>query len=133
MDTTLANLGEIGALLGSAAYFAHLSVNGVTLAFPKRPPWIALAGALAFGILFTTLLAISNGVVFHNGSMVQTIAQITLVGIAAGAGAAGTSVTQASAEAKRQESKQPTTQPDPLTPESQPATLRMNKISGSQQ
>src|SRR6266545_3452141 len=117
----IANLGEIGALFGSAAYFTHLSINGITLALPRRPSWTAFAGAMGFGVLFTILLAIASGVVVTDHVTGQVVAQIVLVGISAGGAAAGTSVTQASAEARRRrENKPAAAEPDPTTPTAQP-------------
>jgi hypothetical protein len=117
------NLGEIGALLSSAAYFTHLSISGITLAFPKRPSWIAFGGALGLGVLFTALLAVASGAILSHPFTSQIVAQIILVGVAAGGGAAGTAVTQSSAEAKRQHAigPEPKPEPDPLTPKAQPA------------
>jgi len=121
MDPTLVNLGDIGALFGSAAYFTHLAINGLTLAFPKRPSWVAFVGAIECGVLFTALLAIARGPAPEQASIAQLVAQVILVGIAAGGAAAGTSVTQASAEAKRQRATRqtPKTEPDPMTPKAQ--------------
>ncbi len=120
-STAITNLGEIGALLGSAAYFTHLTINGITLAFPKRPSWAAFAGAIGFGVLFTILLAIASGVAATDQVTSQVVAQIILVGISAGGAAAGTSVTQASAEARRKRANKPAaTEPDPTTPAAQP-------------
>src|SRR4051794_9550743 len=98
MDPAVANLGEIGALFSSAAYFTHLSISGITLAFSKRSSWIAFGGALGFGVLFTALLAVASGTVLNHPFTAQVAAQVILVGVAAGGGAAGTAVTQSSAE-----------------------------------
>jgi len=117
----IANLGEIGALFGSAAYFTHLTINGITLAFPKRQSWAAFAGSLIFGVFFTILLAVASGVAATDRITMQVVAQVVLVGISAGGAAAGTSVTQASAEAKRKrENKPAASEPDPVTPAAQP-------------
>lgn len=61
MDPRIANPGQISTLFGSAAYCSHLAMNGLTLAFPKRPSWVAFVGAIEFGVLFTALLAIARG------------------------------------------------------------------------
>ncbi len=117
----IANLGEIGALFGSSAYFTHLTINGITLAFPKRQSWAAFAGSLVFGVFFTILLAVASGVAATDQITTQVVAQIVLVGISAGGAAAGTSVTQASAEARRiRENRPAAAEPDPTAPAAQP-------------
>lgn len=107
------NLGTIGALLGSAAYFTNLTVSGITLAFPKRPSWLAFVSALLLGIFYAALLSIANGMLLNGPVTGQAIAQVLLVGIAAGGGAAGATVTQTSANTRRQDamSQEPTAAP----------------------
>lgn len=111
------DLGTIGALLGSAAYFTHLTINGLTLAVPRRSSGVAWLLAITLGICLTFVLALATlppDMIWTR----QTYAQIVLVGLAAGAGAAGASVTQASAEAKRKQAMSNTQpEPDPTTPE----------------
>ncbi len=114
-DSFNLNLGTIGALLGSASYFTHLIVNGLTLGWPKRPSWLAWLAALLLGVLMTCLLSLAT-LPADTPWTRQTMAQIVLVGLAAGGGAAGASVTQASATAKRKVAlggQQP--EPDPET------------------
>ena len=98
------DLGTIGALLGSAAYFTHLAVNGLTLVHPGRKSWSAWLAGIVVGILMTLLLSLAT-----MGSKIewtpQTYAQIVLVGLAAGGGAAGAALTQTSAEALRKDAK----------------------------
>lgn len=97
------NLGTIGALLGSAAYFTNLTVSGITMAFPKRPSWLAFVSALLLGIFYAALLSMANGMLLNGPLTGQAIAQVLLVGMAAGGGAAGATVTQTSANARRQD------------------------------
>ena len=92
------NFGTLGALLGSAAYFTNLTVSGITLAFPKRPSWLAFASALLLGILYVALLSIANGMSLNGTNMGKAIAQVLLVG-----GAAGALVAHTSANARRQD------------------------------
>lgn len=97
------NLGAVGALLGGAAYFTNLTVSGITLAFPKRPSWVAFVSALLLGVCYAALLAIANGALLSEPITGQAVAQVLLVGIAAGGGAAGATVTQTSANNRRQD------------------------------
>ncbi|HSH78459.1 MAG TPA: hypothetical protein VLA19_08005 [Herpetosiphonaceae bacterium] len=111
------NLGSIGALLGSAAYFSHLLVNGMTLGWPTRPHWVAWLMAMVTGTVLTFLLAIAT---MPSDAIwtLQTYARIVLVGLGAGGAAAGASVTQTSAEATRKRAMDGTEpEPDPLTPQ----------------
>lgn len=97
------SLGVVGALLGSAAYFTNLTVSGITLAFPKRPSWLAFVSALLLGMFYAALLSVANGMLLSGPISGQAIAQVLLVGIAAGGGAAGATVTQTSANSRRQD------------------------------
>lgn len=92
------NFGTIGALLGSAAYFTNLTVSGITLAFPKRPAWLTFLCALLLGIFYAALLSIANGMPLNGTNMGKAIAQVLLVG-----GAAGALVAHTSANARRQD------------------------------
>lgn len=111
------DLGGMIVSATSAAYITGLLVNGFTLARPDRRSWVAFALALLIAIVATAVLAFATlppDRLFTR----QDYAQIVVVGIFAAGGAAGHSVTQASAEAKR--ARRATTEPDPMTPKSQP-------------
>lgn len=115
-------MDELGGMIvsaTSAAYITSLLVNGFTLARPDRRSWVAFALALGIGIIATGLLAFATlppDIVFNR----KDYAQIVLVGIFAAGGAAGSAVTQASAESKRERSRQSHAEPDPMTPQSRP-------------
>ncbi|HEU5015718.1 MAG TPA: hypothetical protein VFT66_24555 [Roseiflexaceae bacterium] len=96
------NLGTIGAVLGSAACFTNLTVSGITMAFPKWSSWLAFSSALLLGIFYAALLSIANGMLLNGVPTGQAIAQVLLVGSVAG-GAAGATITHASAMARRQD------------------------------
>ncbi len=116
------DLGTIGALLGSAAYFTHLLVNGLTLAWPSRPRWFGWLAAMLGGMLLTGMLAVASLPADTEWTR-QIVARIMLVGLAAGGAAAGASVTQTSAEASRKQvlaAGDP--QPEPLT--AQPGSIQ---------
>jgi MFS family permease len=102
----------------SAAYIAGLLVNGFTLAKPDRPSWMAFGLALVIAVLATGLLALAT-LPPDYGLTRQDYAQIFIVGIFAAGGAAGGSVTQSSATAKREQATKQT-EPDPLTAQPSP-------------
>lgn len=115
-------MDELGGMIvsaTSAAYITGLLVNGFTLLSPGRKSWVAFALALGIGIIATGLLAFATLPADLTLNR-KDFAQIILVGIFAAGGAAGQSVTQASAESKRERSKAVTGEPDPMTPQSRP-------------
>jgi MFS family permease len=113
------DLGGMIVSATSAAYVTSLLVNGFTLARPERRSWVAFALALLIAILTTLILAFAT----LPPDLVLTrkdYAQIVIVGIFAAGGAAGSSVTQASAEAKRERARGSSGEPDPHTPIARP-------------
>jgi hypothetical protein len=84
----------------SAAYIAGLLVNGFTLVKPDRPSWVAFGLALIIAVIATCILAFATLPADYTLTR-QDYAQIFIVGIFAAGGAAGGSVTQSSATAKR--------------------------------
>jgi small-conductance mechanosensitive channel len=112
--------GDALALIGAAA--AGLSngiVSGITMAWPARPKWIAFVAALLIGILISAVAAFAYlpaDLAFNR----QVWAQVVIVGIGAGLGAAGLSISQASAEARRTEVQAGGKEPDPMTPKVTP-------------
>lgn len=117
-------MDELGGMIvsaTSAAYVTNLLVNGFTLVSPGRRSWVAFAVALVIGIVATGVLALAtlpaDAVLTR-----QDYAQMVIVGIFAAGGAAGSSVTQASATAKREQATAATvtTEPDPMNPQSRP-------------
>ncbi len=114
-------MDELGSMIvnaTSAAYLTGLLVSGFTLFSPGRKSWLAFGLAVVIGIIATGVLALATvaaDVVFTR----QTYAQIVIVGIFAAGGAAGASVTQASATSKREQATvgKVVADPDPITPE----------------
>lgn len=111
--------GDALALIGAAAAgLTNGIVNGITMFVPGRAKWVAFVSALLCGVTISAIAAFAYlpaDLPFNR----QVWAQVVIVGIGAGLGAAGLGVTQASAEARRQEAK-PTTEPDPTNPLAQP-------------
>jgi hypothetical protein len=111
-------MDDLGTMIVSttgAAYVTGLLVNGFTLLSPARKSWVAFALALVIGIVATAVLTLATvpaDVVLTR----QSYAQIVIVGIFAAGGAAGASVTQSSAIAKREVATGATAEPDPNTP-----------------
>jgi predicted RND superfamily exporter protein len=99
----------------SAAYITNLLVNGFTLISPSRRSWVAFGVALLIGIVATFVLALAT-LPADQALTRQDYAQMVIVGIFAAGGAAGSSVTQASATAKREQATARTSEPDPVTP-----------------
>lgn len=115
-------MDELGGMIvsaTSAAYITGLLVSGFTLISPGRRSWVAFGVALAIGIIATGVLALATLPPDYTLTR-QDFAQMVVVGIFAAGGAAGQSVTQASAESKRERSKNITGEPDPMTPQSRP-------------
>lgn len=96
----LSGIGIVASLQGGAALLTGLVVNGVTLAWPERPPWAAWALAMVLGILFTALVAVAT---LPEGTpwTVRTFAQVAIVGIITGSAAAGVNSTQRKADEGR--------------------------------
>jgi hypothetical protein len=100
MDGIITNLPIMGPLLGSAAFLAHNATNGLTIAWPKRPVWAGYVASVVFGLLFTILLALALLPLDEPWTR-QTYAQIILVGLMAGASAAGANGVQRKADQER--------------------------------
>jgi hypothetical protein len=115
---TIVDITTFGA---GAAFLSHWIVNGLTLAQPERPSWLAFVASAVLSILFTFLLTLANVPATFAFDR-NVIAQVVLVGLLGAAGAGGASVTQAAAEAKRQRAMSPHTppEPDPVTPRAMP-------------
>lgn len=114
MDFDLATIATFGT---GAAFLAHWCTNGLTLTRPERPSWLAFVAAATFSIVFVALLTLANapdGQVFTP----RLWANIVITGLLGAAGAAGASVTQSSATAKREQalSHTRTPEPDVITP-----------------
>jgi hypothetical protein len=106
---------DLATYATSAAFLAHWFTSGMTLANPSRPSWVAFSANAIASVVFTAIMALANapvGVVWGP----QTYAQIAMAGLLAAAGSAGASVTQTSAESKRQAAAANTSEPDPVTP-----------------
>jgi len=106
---------DIATYATSAAFLAHWFTSGMTLAAPTRPSWVAFSSNAVVSIIFTAIMALANapaGMVWTP----QTYAQVAMAGLLAAAGSAGASVTQASAETKRNQAAAATSEPDPVTP-----------------
>lgn len=106
---------DLATYATSAAFLAHWATSGLTLANPSRPSWVAFSANALASVLFTVLFAVGNApptVVWGP----QLYAQIVTAGLLAAAGAAGASVTQASAETKRTQAAAANSEPDPITP-----------------
>jgi|GEM_PF-3243604 len=114
-------MDELGSMIvnaTSAAYLTGLLVSGFTLFSPGRKSWLAFGLAVGIGIIATGLLAVATlppDVALTR----QSYAQMIVVGIFAAGGAAGASVTQASATSKREQvtGGQHKAEPDPLNAE----------------
>lgn len=112
------DLGRVGGLVPFVGFFVGWSINGLTLMRPSRPSWVGWAGSAALGVMFMYLAVLAIAEPTQRWDVVQIHAQTILGGFLSAAGAAGYSVTQASAESKREPYR--TTQPDPVTPQSTP-------------
>lgn len=108
------DLGNMIVSTTGAAFITNLLVNGFTLVSPTRKSWVAFALALVIGIIATALLTLAT-VPADLVLTRQSYAQIVIVGIFAAGGAAGASVTQSSATAKREQATGSTSEPDPMT------------------
>lgn len=109
--------GDVLALIGVAASgITNGLVNGLTLAWPSRPKYVAFLAALLVGIVAAILGAFAYFPPFEPFTR-QTWAQVIIVGIGAGLAAAGLGVTQASAQSRRQEATGPQGEPDPVNPQ----------------
>lgn len=112
--------GDALALIGAAAAgLTNGIINGMTMFVPTRAKWVAFVAALICGVLISAVAAFAYlpaDLAFDR----QVWAQVVIVGIGAGLGAAGLSVTQASAEARRHEVGVADVHPDPLTTEARP-------------
>lgn len=105
-------------ITGAAGGLANGIVSGITMAFPDRPKWVAFALAILIGVVVSGVAAFAYlppDVPFNR----QMIAQVIIIGIGSGLAAAGLSVSQASAQSRR-EQVAPTGEPDPMTPQSNP-------------
>lgn len=106
---------DLATYATSAAFLAHWFTSGMTLASPSRPSWVAFSANAVASVVFTCIMALGNAPV----GMVwtpQMYAQVVMAGLLAAAGAAGASVTQTSAESKRQAVAADTNEPDAITP-----------------
>lgn len=105
-------------ITGAAGGLANGIVSGITMAFPDRPKWVAFALAMLVGILVAGIAAFAYlppDVPFNR----QMVAQVIIIGIGSGLAAAGLSVSQASAQSRREQVAS-SGEPDPMNPKSRP-------------
>lgn len=97
----LDSLGEAAKLFAGAALLANLLTSLYTLANPSRTPATAVIAALLFGMLGALLLALASALPLS----LQSGAQVVIVGILAGAGAAGVKALNDKADQSRLDAK----------------------------
>jgi hypothetical protein len=95
------DLSTIAAYGTGGAFLANWVVNGLTLAAPERPSWIAFVAAAVMSILFVGLMTVA-GAPPDTVWTAQIWANVVIVGLLGAAGGAGANWTSTSANAKRE-------------------------------
>jgi hypothetical protein len=114
--TELDGLGEAAKLFAGASALALLLANVYTMARPARSSAAAAVAAMAGGVFSALLYGFASGLfltVAAVGIVAQTVAQLLIVGLLAGGGAAGLNASTRTAEAKRLEVQGPPAEEQP--------------------
>jgi hypothetical protein len=114
--TELDGLGEAAKLFAGASALALLLANVYTMARPSRSSAAAAVAAMAGGVFSALLYGFASGLfltVAAVGIVAQTVAQLLIVGLLAGGGAAGLNASTRTAEAKRLEVQGPPAEEQP--------------------
>lgn len=94
-------LDSILILAAAGATFVKYLIDGLTVAWPLRPPWVPIVMAFVLGIVIVGVLEIAMGVILTQ----QVMAQCVLAGLAAGATAAGLTASSNTAQNVRSDAK----------------------------